>query len=113
MVSHIVRQQLVIITTLLATTEATILQADLVPLRYQVVARTGDQTDVPGVTFGQLGDPVINNAGQVAFYAVLQGSEVSNANNQGLWIGPAGDLKLLVREGDPAPNTNRTFAEGC
>ena len=62
-----------------------------------------------GRTFHTFGpQPYLNNAGEVAFRAFLDHSDISNS--QGIWGGAPGGLQLLVREGDTAPGTSgKTF----
>jgi hypothetical protein len=44
---------------------------------------------------------VLNDAGQVAFIARVEGPGVDHSNNLGLWAtGPDGELRLVAREGD-------------
>jgi hypothetical protein len=59
--------------------------------------------DTPaGVLFHDFTEPDINNAGSVAFGAELTGVGVDQYNNTGLWLGHAGFLELIVREGSQA-----------
>ena len=63
-----------------------------------------------GATFKQLGmrgllgfemlAPGLNDAGDIAFFATLQGTGVTSANDQGLWAEINGALQLVVRKGD-------------
>ena len=61
--------------------------------------------------------PSLNDAGQVAFRATLTGTGVGPTNDSGIFRGSAGNLTLLVRAGQLAPDgTNRfgslvTFAD--
>ena len=71
-----------------------------------------------GTVFAGLSAPILNGAGDVAFHATLAGPGVTPANNQGIWIGSPGNLRLLVRQGAPAPGTadgivfgNLTFSQ--
>lgn len=79
-----------------------------------LVAREG--SPAPGTnlntTFGDLGNnitgvytrPVINGAGQVAFFGRLAGLGVSDGNDSGIWMQDRhGDVQLIAREGDAAP----------
>jgi len=71
-----------------------------------LVAREG--TAAPGTSnnFAALFQPVINNAGQVAF----SGRVNSTASlNDGIWSEGGGSLALVAREGDIAPGTSDTF----
>jgi hypothetical protein len=69
-----------------------------------------------GALFGAVGRPVLNNAGQIAvpMNLVLGTSGVTSANDEGYWAQDlAGNLRLLVREGDSitvSPGDVRTIA---
>lgn len=74
---------------------------------FQLAVREGDAaTGLPGVNIG-----VINSTqsysdfegGSTAFYSTLTGAGVTTTNDQSLWIGRPGNLRLIAREGDPAP----------
>jgi uncharacterized protein YjbI with pentapeptide repeats len=72
-----------------------------------MVARTGNMAPgVPGgVNFGlnyalELFEPVLNNAGQTAFYGGLTDGTV------GLWSEGSGNLAIVARDGTPAPGTS-------
>src|SRR5262245_9848246 len=52
----------------------------------------------PGVGFAVVDQFYLNEAGQVAFQATLQGSGVSTANDRGIWRWSAGNKSLLARE---------------
>ena len=76
-----------------------------------LLARKGSQT--PGTPAGAVFEgfsnrPVMNNSGQVVFSASLKTGEggVDYTNNEGIWIGTAGNLELVVREGDQANGLN-------
>ncbi len=69
-----------------------------------LVARTGSSapgTPV-GVNFERLSEPALNNAGQTAFWGVLTGGGVIDANNEGVWSESTGSLALVAREGEQA-----------
>lgn len=58
--------------------------------------------------------PLLNDAGQVAFAGTLDGqpsSGVDPENDEAIWVGSAGQVQLLVREGDPAPGAPGTRFE--
>jgi hypothetical protein len=61
--------------------------------------------DLPGPGgVANLGEPVLNDEGHVAFTATLGGSGVGFDNNSGLYVTSAGSAILEVaREGEPAP----------
>lgn len=81
------------------------------PEKLEMVAREG--VAAPGVDgyfdrFDYMdfesGPPVINGAGQVAFFGRLTGSNITELNDSGLWAqDKEGNLMLIAREGDPAP----------
>jgi sugar lactone lactonase YvrE len=58
--------------------------------------------------FGAFSDPVVNEAGRVAFRGTLRVgiSGVSSANASGLWAQGASGLALVARQGDQAPGLN-------
>ncbi len=65
-----------------------------------LVARAGSHASgTPGgVNFGGFNNsPVLNNAGQTAFYGFLVGAGVDNTNNQGIWSEGSGSLALVAR----------------
>ena len=75
-----------------------------------VLAREGDPAPGTGVAFGPLTlasavQPELSASGHVAFVAAVQGEGVTAENQRGVWLGRAGDLRLLARAGDPAPGT--------
>lgn len=67
-----------------------------------------------GVIFGnfipvRLGDflrgPVVNDVGQAAFRGFLNGTGVTDSNNQAIWSEGSGTLALVARAGSHAPGT--------
>jgi hypothetical protein len=80
---------------------------------YQTVALTGQiAPDVPGdPTYSSFHSPVLNDQGAVAFRASLTGNGVTADNQQAIWSGDAGSLRLVAREGAAAPGatTGQTF----
>lgn len=75
----------------------------LVPRCLGLAAREGDAAPGTGprVNFGSLGRPVLNAAGQTAFWGSLTGLGVHSFNDHGLWAtDPNGVLTLIVRTGD-------------
>ena len=62
----------------------------------------------PSSGFAFARGPSLNDAGQAAFRASLTGTGVGPTNGSGIFRGSAGNLTLLVREGQLAPDgTNR------
>jgi hypothetical protein len=47
----------------------------------------------------------LNDAGQIAFLASLEGAGVDSTNDIGIWSQASGELSLVVRKGDDAPGT--------
>lgn len=90
---------------------ATETQAEVV---YDTVALTGATgtalglgPDVgAGVEFGSFAFPVINTAGEVAFFGFLTGSGVDFSNSQGIWTNAGGTLAVVAREGSDGPGPN-------
>lgn len=75
-------------------------------ITYETVALTGESSPgVPGGRFLRFGNPKINNGGQTAFRGFLEGPGLDLTNNNGIWSEDNGFLKLVVREGNAAPNT--------
>jgi len=73
-----------------------------------LVVREGNQASgtPDGVDFSFFFPPVLNGAGRTAFRVRLDGTEVNNTNNSGIWSeGAGGELALVAREGDQAPGT--------
>jgi hypothetical protein len=70
----------------------------------QLVARTGQQAPdmAPGVVFKELGDPVVNSTGILAFQATVEGPGISHSNDSGIWMGPPDAPVLVMRAGDSA-----------
>ena len=58
-----------------------------------------------GVSYQGLFVPIINDAGQVAYFAGLTGSGVTTANDETVYAGSFAAPQLVMREGDPAPGT--------
>ncbi|MGV3532493.1 MAG: DUF7453 family protein [Chthoniobacteraceae bacterium] len=68
-------------------------------------AREGNTAPDSGdATYGSFRDPVSNDAGEVAFLATLKGKDAKGANS-GLYWGTPGNIHLLARTGDAAPDT--------
>jgi hypothetical protein len=74
----------------------------------QLVARMGSNPPgtAAGVIFAAIDRPNFNDAGQVAYYGILNGTDVTEANYIGLFAGggPAGS-QLVARMGNAAPGT--------
>jgi hypothetical protein len=73
------------------------------PSALQLVAREGDAApDCDGAVYNVLGTPILS-AGRVAFVATLTGSGVTTANNQAIFSGSPGNIRLVMRKGTQAP----------
>lgn len=73
-----------------------------------LVARKGDTH--PSLAVGETINTINTSAsysdfegGAVAFYASLTGASVTAFNDTSVWLGSPSNLRLLAREGDPAP----------
>ena len=80
-----------------------------------LVARDGDQVpgEAAGVHFDSLGEPVLNDVGQLVFTIGLVGPSVDDSNNSAILFGTPGSVEIKVREGDVAPGTaSSTFFTG-
>lgn len=73
-----------------------------------VVASTS--STVPGADplarYSRFEEPSLNNHGEVAFKATLQGSSITPDNDTGIWTTAGGDLHQIAREGDQAPGAS-------
>jgi len=59
-----------------------------------------------GVVFSEFKGAVVDASGNAAFWARLTGDGVDSANDAGIWRSSrSGELELIVREGQPAPQT--------
>jgi hypothetical protein len=56
-----------------------------------------------GVVFQNLGYPRINNAGNIAFTAVLAGPGITSSNRASVWVDRGGTLSMAARASHPAP----------
>jgi hypothetical protein len=69
------------------------------------VARGGDEVPgMPGVRFGYVTTPLLNDAGQLAFRSTLAEDRVV-PYNEAIWVGSPGSLDLVARAGSHAPDT--------
>lgn len=68
---------------------------------------------VSGVRFSTIKTPVVDGSGRVIFLSTLAGSGVSKKNNTAVFAKePGGDLALVARLGDPAPDSSgRTYTQ--
>jgi hypothetical protein len=73
---------------------------------WNVFAREGGTAPLisAGASYASFFDPLVNDAGHVAFLATLQGTGVTGANKTALFSGPPNALKGVARLGSPAPN---------
>ena len=84
-------------------------------VQFRKVAETGMAAPgaEPGVVFGALTTgightlmvPKLDEAGRVAFMAMLSGPGIDVTNFQGMWAEHEGELQLVARGGLPAPDT--------
>ena len=69
-----------------------------------LVVRTGDHAPgtPAGVNYSSPSNPVLNNAGQIAFVGKLSGPGVSGANSFGIWSEGSGTMALVAQR-QPSP----------
>lgn len=67
-----------------------------------LIAASGRQAPglPPGVLFRELGDPVMNASGQIAFQAALVGPGITQANGGSLWLFDGSTLRVVIKGGD-------------
>ncbi|HEX8876718.1 MAG TPA: choice-of-anchor tandem repeat NxxGxxAF-containing protein [Phycisphaerales bacterium] len=67
-----------------------------------VVASVGQQAPglLAGITFRDLGEPVMNASGQIAFNASLQGPGITENNQGSAWLYSGGTLRTVMKGGD-------------
>ena len=77
------------------------------PGKLQLVVRKG--SPAPGTSAGTQFLSFIsfqlNDSGEIVFRASLSGDDVTDDNDQGIWMGTGDELNLIVREGMLAPGT--------
>ena len=73
-----------------------------------LVARSGNVAPgTSGGNFLSFGNPVLNDAGQSAFWGFITGTGVNNSNSRGIWSeGVGSGLALVARSGNMAPGTS-------
>jgi hypothetical protein len=73
-----------------------------------LVARRGSQAPgtPAGVSFELFRIEVtLNDADQIAFYALLAGNGLDSTNDRGIWLEDSGSMTLVARAGNQAPGT--------
>ena len=80
----------------------------------QTVAIEGDQAPgvEPGVVFefdNNSPNVLLNDEGQTSFYAFLAGENVDSSNDGAIFSERAGELELVVRDGDQVPGSEDVF----
>jgi hypothetical protein len=71
---------------------------------------TGQDAPDGNGTFGLTGVPTINDAGQVAFPAGLNGTSGGESDNEGIFRGDGSTIVQIVRENQAAPDGNGRYA---
>ncbi len=70
----------------------------------ELVGRAGEAAPgVPGATFDFVGMLAIDNAGRILLFDRLNGSGITNNNDEIIWSYEAGSFETVVREGEQAP----------
>ncbi len=75
-----------------------------------LVAQTGNAAPGTSDNFSNFGNPVLNGAGQVSFFATLEDAGGASTGG-GIWADVAGFLSLIARNGDTAPGTGDFFLD--
>ena len=83
---------------LVATSNAHAAALRTVALSGQLAPGTSVDTD-----FAFLSTPVLNDVGQTAFLAFLDGDDITFDNDHGIWLDASGSLELVARAGNQAP----------
>lgn len=75
------------------------------------VAQVSDQAPgtPQGIEFERLFGAAINDSGEVAFHATVDGTGANRDNEDGIWSDAGGTLHLVARNGDVAPGGNMKF----
>ncbi len=73
----------------------------------ELVVRTGQLAPglADGVVFTGVGNPVVDGTGTMAFFGSFFGPGVDYTNELGIWLSDSESLRLVARDGDPAPGT--------
>ncbi len=73
----------------------------------ELVVRNGDPAPGTGQNFRGVSSPVLNGAGQIAFYGKVNNTSGDFVIDEGMWVTDAvsGTPELIARSGDPAPGT--------
>ena len=80
------------------------------PVKFTTIAYTTQPAPgIPDVTFAQVADPRLNDAGEPAFWTRLAGTGITTSNDTALWVARAPVAQLVAREGDTAPETGGTY----
>ncbi|HJQ81596.1 MAG TPA: choice-of-anchor tandem repeat NxxGxxAF-containing protein [Lacipirellulaceae bacterium] len=65
----------------------------------------------PSARFSIIYPPALNEAGQLAFYAILSHASISDDKANAIWGGTPDNLRPVIREGDSAPGTTWRFQD--
>ena len=74
------------------------------------IAREGQTVPGGNGTYLIFEDLVLNDAGQVAFSAVLTGTSGGNTDNEGIFRGSGGTVTQIARKGQTVPGGNGTYS---
>src|SRR5258706_5079526 len=80
-------------------------QRVLAQVRFTVVAKTGEVAPGLNETFGDVGGPLMNNAGEVVFTGKGLSYDASSGTPIGVYVGRPGNVQLVTKVGDPAPGS--------
>ncbi|MEM6551495.1 MAG: choice-of-anchor tandem repeat NxxGxxAF-containing protein [Planctomycetota bacterium] len=76
---------------------------------FTLVAREGNRAPGTEARFTEFFPPALSRADQPVFWGKLAGAGVTAHNDEGIWSGSEDSLRLVIREGDPAPGTEARY----
>lgn len=74
------------------------------------IAREGQSVPGGNGNFSSFGHPELNNLGQAAFSAFLNGTSGGTSDNAGIYRGSGGSLTQIARRGQASPDGNGTLS---
>jgi Tol biopolymer transport system component len=77
----------------------------------RAVAVVGDHSPDGNGVFKQFSSPVLNDAGQLAFYAVLIGTIGGSEDNTGIFSSDGTSLTKIVRKGETVPDGTAKYSD--
>jgi hypothetical protein len=77
--------------------------------RTDTIVQTGQAAPDANGTFLNFVNPVLNDSGQAAFFAVMAGTSGGITDDTGIFRGSGGSITQIARAGQAAPDSNGTF----